>query len=287
MISSSFAFFGSPRFARIILEKLAENNIIPSVLICNPDKPFGRKKIVTPPLTKQFVLEKNLPVKIFQPETKEALAKIMGSSDIARNRFAVLAAYSKILPQEVIAAFPLGIVGVHPSLLPLHRGASPIQAAILEGDEVSGTTIFLIDEKTDHGPILGMEEMSISDFSYNYEKLEEELAVASANVLIRTLPLFAEGKIVPKPQDEFKATYTKKFITEDGLVDLKKDNPEMVARKIRALNPDPGTYTMIGNKRIKLLEVSRQPDGSFVITKIQPEGKIPQPAALKLPFIVY
>ena len=145
--------------------------------------------------------------------------------------------------------------------------------------------MFLIDEKTDHGPILGMEEMDVSDFSYTYEKLEKELAIASANVLIRILPLFAEGKITPKPQDEFKATYTKKFMTEDGLVDLKKDNPETVARKIRALNPDPGTYTIMGSKRVKLLEVSKQPDGSFVITKIQPEGKTPQAAVLKFPLI--
>ena len=114
MISSSFAFFGSPKFARIILEKLAENNIIPSVLICNPDKPFGRKKIITPPPTKQFILEKNLPVKIFQPETKEELVKLMKNPDMTKNRFAVLAAYSKILSQEVISAFPLGIVGDSP-----------------------------------------------------------------------------------------------------------------------------------------------------------------------------
>lgn len=285
MISSSFVFFGSPKFARIILEKLAENNIFPAVLICNPDKPFGRKKIITPPPTKQFVIERNLPVKIFQPETKEDLLETIKNPEIAKNKFAVLAAYSKILPQEVISFFPLGIVGVHPSLLPLYRGASPIQSAILDGDKKSGTTIFLIDEKTDHGPILGMEEMDISDFSYNYEKLEEDLANASANILIRTLPLFAEGKIVPKPQDEFKATYTKKFVTEDGFVDLKKDNPELVAKKIRALNPDPGVYTMIENKRIKLLEISKLNDGSFVITKIQPEGKNPQPAVLKLPLV--
>jgi methionyl-tRNA formyltransferase len=280
---SNFVFFGSPRFARIILEKLADNGLIPSILVCNPDRPFGRKQIITPPLTKQLILERNLPIKILQPADKEELAKLAQNHDVLKAKFAVVAAYAKIIPQELISAFPLGMVGVHPSLLPLYRGPSPIQAVIMEGEKITGTTIFVLDDKTDHGAILGQEQTEISDFSWNYEKLEGSLALASANLLVRTLSLFAEGKVTPRPQDEFKATYTKKFTTDDGRVDLRKDSPQTVTRKIRALNPDPGVFTFIGEKRVKLLEVTRGADGSFIITKMQPEGKKPQPAALKLP----
>jgi len=283
MNKASFVFFGSPKFARIILERLIEHKMIPSVLICNPDKPFGRKQIITPPPTKQLILEKNLPVKILQPSDKEELVEMAKNSDILKTQFGIVAAYAKILPQELISVFPLGIIGVHPSLLPLHRGPSPIQATILDGDRTTGTTIFMLDDKTDHGAILGQERMNVSDFSWNYEGLEDTLARASANLLVRTLPLFAEGKVTPRPQDEFKATYTRKFTTEEGFVDLRKDNPKMVARKIRALNPDPGVFTFIDQKRVKLLEVRKDSDGSVIITKIQPESKKPQPAALKLP----
>jgi len=284
MNKASFVFFGSPKFARIILERLIEHKMIPSVLICNPDKPFGRKQIITPPPTKQLILEKNLPVKILQPSDKEELVEMAKNSDILKTQFGIVAAYAKILPQELISVFPLGIIGVHPSLLPLHRGPSPIQATILDGDRTTGTTIFMLDDKTDHGAILGQERMNVSDFSWNYEGLEDTLARASANLLVRTLPLFAEGKVTPRPQDEFKATYTRKFTTEEGFVDLRKDNPKMVARKIRALNPDPGVFTFIDQKRVKLLEVRKDSDGSVIITKIQPESKKPQPAVLKLPF---
>ncbi len=283
MISSSFVFFGSPKFAKIILEKLEENNIIPSILICNPDKPFGRKHVITPPPTKEFVIKKNLPIKIFQPNSKEDLVKLFKSGEIPENKFAVVAAYSKIIPKEVIDFFPLKIVGVHPSLLPAYRGASPIQNAILNGDKIFGTSIFLIDEKTDHGPILAQETIDLSDKLPNYEELEKTLASSSANLLIRNLPLFAENKITPSPQDEFKATYTKKFKTEDGFVDLRKDNPELVFRKIKSLNPEPGVYAIINEKRIKLIDVIKISDNNFVITKIQPEGKKVQSADLKLP----
>jgi methionyl-tRNA formyltransferase len=277
-----YVFFGSPLFARIILEKLVANGLIPAVLVCNPDKPFGRKQILTPPETKKFVIQNNLSIKIIQPETKEDLKNISDIPEIKESKFGVVAAYAKIIPQSLINAFPQGIIGTHPSLLPKYRGSSPIQNTILENDKITGATLYLLDEKMDHGPILAQESMDISDKGWNYNQLLEALADACANALIRTLPLFSENKIVPEMQDESKATYTKKFTTEDGFIDLKNEDPEMIARKIRALNPDPGTYTLMETKRVKLLDISKQPDGSFVITKIQPEGKTPQPAALKL-----
>jgi methionyl-tRNA formyltransferase len=282
---TNYVFFGSPKFAQIILEKLVKNHFLPSVLICNPDKPYGRKKIITPPPTKLFILENKLPVKIIQPQTTGELESICkNDKDIKKALFGIVAAYSMIIPKSVINLFPLGIIGVHPSLLPKYRGPSPIQSALLNGEKETGSTLYLLDEKMDHGPILASESIDISDFLWNYQNLLETLANSSANMLIRTLPLFIERKIIPQIQDESKASYTKKFTTQDGFVDLKNDNPLLVARKIKALNPEPGVYTEINKKRIKLLEVSNK-NGDIVITKIQPAGKKPQPAEIKLPLL--
>lgn len=279
----NYVFLGSPLFAKIILEKLVANGLTPKVLVCNPDRPFGRKKILTPPDTKKFVLEQNLDIKILQPETKEDLAKIKEIKEVKESKFGVVAAYAKIIPQSLIDSFPQGIIGTHPSLLPKLRGASPIQTAILEGEKVTGATLYLLDEKMDHGPILAQESMDISQKPWDYVELLEALADACANALVRTIPLFSEDKIVPEMQNESKATYTNKFVTDDGRVDLKNDSPEKVWLKARALNPDPGVYTEINGKRTKIIEVNKNSDGSFVITKMQPDGKNPQPAALKLP----
>ena len=281
----NYVFFGSPKFARIILQKLIENGLPPSVLICNPDRPFGRKQILTPPETKKYVVENNLNIKILQPETNDDLAKIANASEIKESKFGVVAAYTKIIPQSLIETFPQGIIGTHPSLLPKYRGASPIQTAILENDAVAGATLYLLDKKMDHGPILAQESMDISDKNWNYNQLEEALADACANILVRTIPLFAENKVISEMQTESNATYTKKFVTEDGRVDLTNGNPETIWRKIRALNPDPGVYSEINGIRTKLLEAEKLSDGSFVITKIQPDGKNPRPTVLKLPLI--
>jgi methionyl-tRNA formyltransferase len=279
----NFAFFGSPRFAQLILERLVENGITPSVVICNPDKPFGRKKIITPPPIKQLILDKKMSIKILQPANKEELSLLINDPDIKNCKFALVVAYSRIIPQPIIDTFPMGIIGVHPSLLPRWRGSSPIQWSILNGDKETGTSIYLIDSQMDHGSVLDQERLDISDNFWNYTKLEEALAYASANSLIRTLPLFIEGKITPKPQDETQATFTKKFVTEDGYVDVATGNPMEIYRKIMALNPEPGTFCTLKGKRTKLLDASLEPDGSVTITKIQPEGKKPQPTALKLP----
>jgi methionyl-tRNA formyltransferase len=284
-MKTKYVFFGSPKFAQIVLEKLIKNDLVPLALVCNPDKPFGRKKIITPPDTKKLVLENNLAIKIFQPQTKEDLENIFkNDQDLAQISFGIVAAYSKIIPKSVIETFPKGIIGVHPSLLPKYRGPSPIQSAILDGQTESGVTLYLLDEKMDHGPIIAQESIEISDFSLNFVKLTEILANLAADLLIKTIPLFIEGKITLHPQDEHQATYTKKFVTQDGYVDLKNDDPELISRKIRALNPDPGVYTEINGKRIKLLEIEKNKNGQWIITKIQPEGKKPSPAQLKIEF---
>ena len=271
-----FIFFGTPKFAAIVLEKLIAAGFIPAAVVCNPDRPVGRKQIITSPPTKLLAQKYNIPV--FQPEAlSSSKFEILNS----KSDFAIVAAYYKIIPKQIIDSFKLGIIGVHPSLLPKYRGPSPIQTAILAGAEETGTTLFMLDEKIDHGKTIASSKMQIAN-SDNFEGLLEKLAELSGELLIKTLPDFVDRKIKPEPQNETKATYTKKFKTEDGLVDLEKDEPKFIARKIMALNPEPGVYTFKNGKRLKLLEVEKK-DGALVVIKTQWEGKRPQSDKLDLP----
>jgi len=271
-----FAFFGTPRFAEIVLEELIAQGLIPSVMICNPDRPVGRKKIITPPPTKLLAQKHN--IKVYQPEKLE-----IGNwkLEIGETDFAVVAAYGKIIPKEILNTPKFGTLGIHPSLLPKHRGASPIQTAILDGDEETGVSIFLVDEKVDHGKVITQNTTSIL-VNDTYLLLEEKLAKLGAELLIKTLPDYISGEIVPKEQDEGEATFTKKFETQNGFVPsdvldaaLQGEKAFWIHKKICALNPEPGAWTMRNEKRTKLLESEFKSD-KLVLKKIQIEGKTPQ-----------
>ncbi|MBZ1348806.1 MAG: methionyl-tRNA formyltransferase [Candidatus Liptonbacteria bacterium] len=298
MKNLKYIFFGTPEFAAVILEELIKAGFIPSAIICNPDKPVGRKKIITPPLTK--ILAEKYDIDILQPEIL-----INHKLDIINYKpdFFVVAAYSKILPKEILDIPKLGAIGVHPSLLPKHRGSSPIQAAILNGDEQTGLTLYLMDEKMDHGPILIKQklEFSINKNNFKFLILSQKLAKLGADLLIKILPDFVLGKITPLPQDESQATYTKKFFIQDAYIeptDLEKAQGSTnslqeiqrlaveIDRKIRALNPEPGIWTHTykntklyeitkTEKRIKILEAILTLDGKLKLKKIQIEGKKP------------
>jgi len=190
--------------------------------------------------------------------------------------FFLVAAFGKILKKEVIDIPAKGVIGVHPSLLPKYRGPSPIQTALLNDEKETGVALFLIDEKVDHGPIISSVRCQVSG-SDNYETLIKKLAKLSVELLIETLPKFVKGEIVPRPQNESEATFTKKFVTEDALVNLTKDRPREIWLKIRALNPEPGVFTFLELKndkklRLKLLEADLQ-NNELVLKKVQPEGK--------------
>ncbi len=268
-----FVFFGSPRFAEIIIKKLIDAGMPPAAVVCNPDRPFGRKKILTPPPVKVVAQLHGIP--ILQPEKLDESFKLQVLS--FKPDVAVVAAYAKILPQSVIALPRLGIVGVHPSLLPKYRGASPIQAALLAGDPVTGISLYLIDAKVDHGAVLASREAQIAPRE-TYATLVEKLGGLSGELLIKTLPELIDGSITPTPQNEAIASYTKKFSTEDGFVDLAQDDPVAIDRKIRALNPDPGVYTFAEKNgkrvRVKLIEAELR-EGRLVPTLVQYDGAKP------------
>lgn len=270
--NKKFVFFGSPLFAEIFLANILNAGFIPHIVVCNPDRKQGRKKILTPPSVKVLAEKNGIPV--FQPEKLTA-------ENFKEYDFAVVAAYSKIIPQTIIESFPNGVIGVHPSLLPAFRGATPIQSALLSGITETGTSLFLIDKEIDHGPLLGEEKIKIEEED-NYASLEEKLAHAGAKVFRKTIEKYLAGKIIPENQNHKKATFTKKFSRDDAFItplDLENakngKNAFLTARKIKAFSTEPGAWTKQGEKQIKLLDgVVR--DNKLVLTKIQIEGKKPQ-----------
>jgi methionyl-tRNA formyltransferase len=290
-------FFGTSEFAAIILEKLIKAGFVPEAVVCNPDKPVGRKKVITAPPVKKLLIEKfkDLKIKILQPAKLE-IGNSLPSGDLPKGEnlefkkiknivfdFFVVAAYAKILPKEILEIPRLGAIGVHPSLLPKYRGSSPIQTAILNGNEETGTTLYLMDEKMDHGKIISNLKFQISKID-NYKTLMRKLAELSADLLVENLPNIEEKIKNAKPQNELQATYTKKFKTEDAFIapeDLKiavNHGGEIALeteRKIRALNPEPGTWTVKENKRMKILEAVLTSEGKLKLKKIQFEGKKP------------
>lgn len=233
---------GTPEFAVRIFKKLKEVEL-PSVEIMGvvtvEDKPVGRKQELTPSPIKKWALGVKLPIL--------QLEKLNADLIIA-------AAYGQIIPKEILEIVDprlgrakFGALNIHPSLLPKYRGASPIQTAILNGDKETGITIILMDEKMDHGDIVASSKFKVPGSKITYNELSEKLADLGADLLIKTLPNWIEGKIKPRPQDHSKATFTKIIKKEDGKIDWNK-SAEEIERMMRALDPWPGTFTSLKSK---------------------------------------
>lgn len=283
-----FIFFGTPEFAAIILKHLIDAGFVPAAVVCNPDRPVGRKKILTPPPTKVLASKHN--VAVIQPESLEIRNLKLEIEKIKSEvfDFFVVAAYAKIIPKEILDIPRLGTIGVHPSLLPKYRGASPIQSAVLAGEKETGITLYILDDKMDHGPMLASGKWQVAS-GIAYDALLKELAELGGNLLVETLPKFLNDEITPRPQNEAEATYTKKFKIEDAFIDpadleiAQKAGGEIalqIERKTRALNPEPGVWTTFKRdnaeeKRIKLLGTGLK-NGKLILNKIQVEGEKPK-----------
>ena len=275
----NYVFFGTPRFAELVFHELIAAGMPPAAVVCNPDRPVGRRRIMTPPQVKQLA-ERN-GIRVLQPEKLDTAFE----QELAALRpdFFVVAAYAKIIPQSVLDIARLGTLGTHPSLLPKYRGASPIQSVLLNGETRTGATIYLMDAKMDHGPILAQDELAIRG-NETYLELEGSLAQQAGRLLAKTIPPFFAGTLEPRPQNESDATFTKKFTTENGFVpehDLAAAESgdaalaERIDRMIRALDPEPGAWTTREGKRIKLL-AARNENGTLRLTRIQREGEKPK-----------
>ncbi|MDP2629797.1 MAG: methionyl-tRNA formyltransferase [Candidatus Uhrbacteria bacterium] len=242
-------FFGTDEFAAIVLERLIAEHAGVCAIVSTPDKPAGRNKTLR--MSAVTVSAKKYGLPILQPETfdehvREAIRTY--NADVG-----LLTVYGKILPQTVLELFPKGIVNIHPSLLPLYRGVSPIKTALLNGDRETGITIIVLDDKMDHGPILAQSKTDILP-DEKLPNLRNRLALMGATVVRDMLPKYVAGNMLPVPQDHARATYTKLLTKEDGRIQWSKSRQE-IYNQFRALYDWPGTWTEWRGKRIKILEI--------------------------------
>ncbi|MEI8337611.1 MAG: methionyl-tRNA formyltransferase [bacterium] len=273
MINSKprFVFFGTPEPAEEILNELKTRGLVPNLIVTNPDKIVGRKQILTSSPVKKWALENNIP--ILQPENLDS--KFV--SELKENNWDlfIVVAYGKIIPKELLEIPKFGSINVHYSLLPKYRGASPVESQILNDDKETGVSIILIDEKMDHGPILAQAPVNITNWPPTSQILRSKSNKIAGEILAQIIPKYISGKIIPKEQDHSKATYTKKFLTEDGLINL-DDDPYKNYLKIQAFSNWLPVYFFIehhGKKiRVKITEAEFA-DGELCLKKVIPEGK--------------
>ncbi len=241
---------GTPEFSVPILSALIDNYNVVGV-VTQPDKKIGRKQILTPSPIKFLAIENKIPV--YQPEKIKENRDFLNKIKELAPDLIVVASYGFILPKELLEIPKYGVINVHASLLPKYRGPSPIQAAILNGDDRTGVTIMLVEEKMDAGDILLQAEADIADDETFYS-LHDKLSVLGTHLLIDTLPKYIKDEIEPRDQDKSKATYCKIITKEDGKIDWSKSAQE-IERQVRALNPWPGTWTNWHAKKVKVLKV--------------------------------
>lgn len=250
-------FFGTPAFSASFLEALTNDAEIEVVgVVCQPDEPMGRKKVLTAPPTKAFALSRSIPV--FQP-TKLKDETFLSSIAALNADVAVIVAYGRILPKVLLDLIPRGFINVHPSLLSKYRGPSPMQAAIAAGDEVSGVTIMKIDEGMDTGPILAQVQIAL-DPRETTESLTAKVVAVGAPLLIDSLKGFIAGSITPKPQSGENISICGLLKKEDGKIDWTLP-AAIIDAKIRAYTPWPGCWTIwtIGATELQVKILNAEP----------------------------
>jgi methionyl-tRNA formyltransferase len=236
-----FVFFGTTPLADGVLHELAVAGLVP------------QRAIDSGKVTSELIAE-------LQNETWDIF---------------VVASFGAILSKKLLDIPKRGTVNVHPSLLPRLRGPSPIRSAIRNDEKETGVSIMLLDEEMDHGPLLAQKKVSITSWPPRGKGFDDLLAHEGGKLLVTTLPLWVAGEIEPQEQNHDLATYTKKFVKEDGLLDLKDDAYQNLL-KVRAFEGWPGTYAFFerAGKKIRVQILDAHLDGNkFVIDLVKPEGK--------------
>ena len=288
----NFVFFGTPDFSARCLGILLEHGLVPKAVVCNPDRPTGRKKTLTAPpvkiMTAAWNASHQTDIEILQPEKLDA--SFIEKLKSFNADFFLVFAYNKIFRKNVLEIPRLGIVGIHPSFLPRYRGSSPFQTALLDGQKQTGVTLYLLDEGIDSGPIIATSELMEITAEDLSDALGMKLAEVGAQLAIDTLPRFVRNEIDLQPQDESRATLTRKFKTEDGFIEPNDlaaaeqgdaEKSQLIFNKIRAFTPEPSCWTLRDGKRLKLLGAIIR-DGKFHLTKIQEEGQRPKIQNIKI-----
>lgn len=286
---------GTPRFAVPPLQALAQAGHELAGVVTRIDKPAGRGRAVAQPAVKiaaqQMGLTVHQPRRVRDPEFVETLRKIAPDA-------IVVAAYGQILPRDILGLPKYGCVNIHASLLPLYRGAAPINWAIINGETETGITIMQMDEGMDTGAILMQESMPIGPKD-TAGTVTEKLSDLGARLIEKALPLIEAGTLRPVQQDHAKATLAPILKKQDGLIDWTSSATE-IHNRVRGVDPWPGAYTYLDGKLIKILEteVAGGQEGAGVIheradgvlevgtgtglirvLRIQPEGRKPMTAA--------
>ena len=281
-------FMGTPDFAVPVLKGLIENYDVIGV-VTQPDKPVGRKGILTPPPVAQVARDNN--IKLFQP------IKIRNEYDdiLSLNPDIIITcAYGQIIPSAILDYPKYGCINVHASLLPKLRGGAPIHHAIIDGYTKTGITIMYMDEKMDNGDIISQEEITIED-NYTTEILHDKLSIIGRDLLLKTLPDIISGNINPQKQNLDEVTFGYNISKEDEYIDFNKTSRE-VFNQVRGLNSWPVGYTLLNGKRMKIYWVDistnssnlkpgtitniykdgigvKTSDGEIIIKELQMEGK--------------
>ena len=243
-------FFGTPVWAVPSLDALLGAGVDVAAVVTNPDRPSGRGMKLQPGPVKERAVEAGLgvlqPARARDPELLEAMEGI-------RPDAAVVVAYGSILPKSLLEVPPRGFVNVHFSLLPAYRGAAPVQRAVMEGVPETGVSIMVLTEGMDEGPVLAAEATPIGAEETAGE-LGDRLAPLGAALLARTLGPYVGGELEPVPQDDSLATYAPKVTPEEARIDWSAPAVE-IANRVRGLNPAPGAWTTLGDRRVKLHRV--------------------------------
>lgn len=283
----NIVFMGTPDFAVPALKAIANSNHNVSGVFTQPDKPRGRKMIMTPPDVKVCAEELNVPV--FQPKSMKSQEALQILTDLKPD-VVVVAAYGQILPQAVLDVPRFGCINIHGSLLPKYRGASPIQEAVLNGDKITGVTTMLMNAGLDTGDILLSVKTEIGENETSGE-LFDRLAQLGGELILKTLDVVENGTAEPKKQDDSFATHTSKIDKSLCPIDFSKPSFE-VHNKIRGLNPWPIATAKLCGKNVKIFSsklselrgasgtvLSVKPlvigcgEKSVEILELQPEGK--------------
>ncbi len=272
MINIKYAFWGTGPLAESVLYSLYKNNLAPSIVITKPDSKVGRKQEVISPKIKTWCDIKG--IKVYQPENlkdNEELKEMLKDFDMS-----IIASYGKIIPEGILNMPRLGFLNVHPSMLPLYRGPSPIESQLLTGAKEIGLSLIKIDKEMDHGPILLQSRLSIDDKD-NSHTVEIKSGQLGGEMLSQIFEAYTEGHLLAKEQNHELATYCKFINKADGEIKL-EENIETIKNKFRAYTPWPGIFFMHihneNNIRVKVSEISFEAeDIDTLIQKVIPEGK--------------
>jgi methionyl-tRNA formyltransferase len=283
---SPLVFFGSSIMSVKVLNGLLNYGMMPDVIVTVPDKPQGRKLILTPNPIKTWAIEHNIPYLEFAKLDDEAYEKLQEE----KPKLFIVASYGKIIPERFLEIPEFGALNVHPSKLPELRGASPLQSTILEDKNKTAVTIIKMDKEMDHGPIIAQREVDIAEIAEwptRYSELEVITANIGAGLIIENLDVYISGELKLQEQDHSLATFTTKISKEDGLIDPWTKDPIEQRKnilKIRALETWPGTYFFVDktikgeDKKIRVIVKdaewleNEEAGNQLKITRVIPEG---------------